>query len=153
MLGLLPGAGGTQRVPKLAGIPTALDLALTGKTLKADKAKKLGLVDLLVDPIGPGIHDSQTNTMNYLEKTAINAAKDLASGKLKVNRQKTGLVNKVTEYAFGLDFVKNCVFRKARDQVMRMSGGLYPAPLRILDVIRTGVDKGIDDGLAAEREG
>lgn len=54
MLGLLPGAGGTQRVPKLAGIPTALDLALTGKTLKADKAKKLGLVDLLVDPIGPG---------------------------------------------------------------------------------------------------
>lgn len=54
MLGLLPGAGGTQRVPKLAGIPTALDLALTGKTLKADKAKKLGLVDLLVDSIGPG---------------------------------------------------------------------------------------------------
>lgn len=54
MLGLLPGAGGTQRVPKLGGIPTALDLTLTGKTIKADKAKKLGLVDLLVDTIGPG---------------------------------------------------------------------------------------------------
>lgn len=54
MLGLLPGAGGTQRVPKLAGIPTALDIALTGKSLKAVKAKKLSLVDLVVDTIGPG---------------------------------------------------------------------------------------------------
>lgn len=54
MLGLLPGAGGTQRVPKLAGIPAALDIALTGKSLKAVKAKKLALVDLVVDTIGPG---------------------------------------------------------------------------------------------------
>lgn len=153
MLGLLPGAGGTQRVPKLAGIPTALDLALTGKTLKADKAKKLGLVDLLVDPLGPGLQDAQTNTINYLEKVAIHAAKDLASGKLKVNRQKTGFVNKATEFAMGFDFVKDLIFKKAREQVMKMSGGLYPAPLRILDVIRTGVDKGFEAGLAAEREG
>ena len=64
-----------------------------------------------------------------LEKVALNAAKDLASGKLKVNRQKTGVVNKVTEFAMGLDFVKDFVFKKARDQVMKMSGGLYPAPL------------------------
>lgn len=42
MLGLLPGSGGTQRVPKLASVPTALDLELTGKNVKADKAKKLG---------------------------------------------------------------------------------------------------------------
>lgn len=129
MLGLLPGAGGTQRVPKLAGIPTALDLALTGKTLKADKAKKLGLVDLLVDTIGPGLYDAQTNTMLNLEKVAINAAKDIASGKLKVNREKSGAVHKITEFAMGLEFVKNFIFKKARDQVMKMSGGLYPAPL------------------------
>lgn len=67
--------------------------------------------------------------MMNLEKVAINAAKDIASGKLKINRQKTGVVNKVTEFAMGLDFVKNFVFKKARDQVMKMSGGLYPAPL------------------------
>lgn len=54
MLGLLPGAGGTQRTRQLTSIPTALDLALTGKTIKADRAKKLGLVDLLVAPLGPG---------------------------------------------------------------------------------------------------
>lgn len=55
MLGLLPGAGGTQRTRKLTSIPTALDLALTGKTIKSDKAKKLGLVDMLVSPLGPGM--------------------------------------------------------------------------------------------------
>lgn len=84
MLGLLPGAGGTQRLPKLTSVPTALDLELTGKTVKADKAKKLGIVDLLVAPLGPGLKSAQESTMEYLEKTAILAAKDLASGKLKV---------------------------------------------------------------------
>lgn len=42
------------RLPALTSIPTTLDLALTGKTVKADKAKKLGIVDLLVSPLGPG---------------------------------------------------------------------------------------------------
>lgn len=55
MLGLLPGGGGTQRLPRLAGIPSALDLELTGKTVKADKAKKMRIVDQLVDPLGPGL--------------------------------------------------------------------------------------------------
>lgn len=41
-------------MPVLTSIPTTLDLALTGKTVKADKAKKLGIVDLLVSPLGPG---------------------------------------------------------------------------------------------------
>ena len=52
MLGLLPGAGGTQRLPRLLPIPTALDMMLTGKTIKADKAKKMGLVDQVVQPLG-----------------------------------------------------------------------------------------------------
>lgn len=84
MLGLLPGGGGTQRLPKLTSVPTALDLELTGKTVKADKAKKLGIVDLLVAPLGPGLQSAEANTIAYLEQTAILAAKDLASGKLKV---------------------------------------------------------------------
>lgn len=55
MLGLLPGSGGTMRLPQLTSIPTALDLELTGKSVRADKAKKLGMVDLLVEPLGPGL--------------------------------------------------------------------------------------------------
>ena len=52
MLGLLPGAGGTQRLPRLLPIPTALDMMLTGKTIKADRAKRMGLVDQIVQPLG-----------------------------------------------------------------------------------------------------
>jgi enoyl-CoA hydratase / long-chain 3-hydroxyacyl-CoA dehydrogenase len=151
MLGLLPGAGGTQRVQRLTSIPTTLDLALTGKTVKADRAKKLGLVDLLVTPLGPGLQDSQTTTIQYLEKVAVGIAKDLASGKMKINREKTGFAAQATDFVMGIDFVKNQIFKKARQQVMKMSGGLYPAPLRILDVVRVGSDKGFEAGLEAER--
>ncbi|XP_055593317.1 trifunctional enzyme subunit alpha, mitochondrial [Uranotaenia lowii] len=153
MLGLLPGAGGTQRLPKLTSIPTALDMALTGKNIKADKAKKLGLVDLLVNPLGPGLKTAEQNTIEYLEKTAIQVAKDLATEKMKINRKKSGLVNSITEFAFSIDWVKEKVFAKAREQVMKLSGGLYPAPLKILDVIRVGVDKGFEAGSEAERKG
>ncbi|CRK99700.1 CLUMA_CG012970, isoform A [Clunio marinus] len=151
MLGLLPGAGGTHRVRRLSSIPTTLDLALTGKTIKADRAKKLGLVDLLVDPLGPGLEDASMNTINYLEKVAIDIAKDISSGKIKVNREKTGIVNKATEFVMGIDFVKDQIFKRARQQVMKMSAGLYPAPLKILDIVRVGCDKGMDAGLEAER--
>lgn len=51
MLGLLPGCGGTQRLPKLVGAATALDMLLTGKTIKPDKAKKMGLVDFVTSPL------------------------------------------------------------------------------------------------------
>lgn len=67
MLGLLPGGGGTQRLPLLISLPNALDLELTGKTVKADKAKKMGIVDLLVDPLGPGTSSADIRTMEYLE--------------------------------------------------------------------------------------
>lgn len=54
MLGLLPGGGGTQRLPQIVSIPTALDMMLTGKQLKADRARKVGLVDNLANRLGPG---------------------------------------------------------------------------------------------------
>lgn len=153
MLGLLPGGGGTQRLPKLTSIPTALDMELTGKTVKADRAKKLGIVDLLVNPLGPGLKPADVTTMEYLENVAINIAKDIASGKLKVDREKKGLTDKLMNFALGIEFVKNKIFDKATQQVMKMSGGLYPAPLKIIDVIKKGVDAGPVAGYEAERKG
>lgn len=153
MLGLLPGGGGTQRMPVLTSIPTTLDLALTGKTVKADKAKKLGIVDLLVSPLGPGTGFPEENTMKYLENVAVQVAKDIASGNMKVDRSKKGLVSKATSMAMQLEFVKNIIFKKAKEQVMKASRGLYPAPLKILDVVRTGVDKGPTAGYEAEAQG
>lgn len=67
-LGLLPGAGGTQRLPKLIPITEALSIMLTGKTLPAVKAKKIGLIDCIVQPIGAGIKPADENNYNYLEQ-------------------------------------------------------------------------------------
>ncbi|XP_012225158.1 trifunctional enzyme subunit alpha, mitochondrial isoform X2 [Linepithema humile] len=153
MLGLLPGGGGTQRLPKLTALPTALDMILTGKTLKADRAKRLGLVDIVVNRLGPGAGTAEENTMRYLEETAIKAARDIAAGKLKVERGPKSFVDKITQHVLSYNFVKDQIFKKARAQVMKMTGGLYPAPLKILEVIRTGLDKGPAAGFDAEAKG
>lgn len=67
MLGLLPGGGGTQRLPKLVSMPTVLDMALTGKSYRADKALKVGLVDQLVTPLGPGL-STPTERLVYIHR-------------------------------------------------------------------------------------
>ena len=153
MLGLLPGSGGTQRTKKLVGLPNALDMALTGKMIKADKAKKMGLVDSLVDPIGPGLMNPDARTLEYLEEVAIQAAKNLAKGDLKAKRGPKNTMEKVMDSALKYDFVKDYIFKKARAQVMKATNGVYPAPLKILEVIRTGLDKGDKLGLEAEAKG
>ncbi|XP_047346536.1 trifunctional enzyme subunit alpha, mitochondrial [Vespa velutina] len=150
MVGLLPGAGGTQRLPKLISIPNTLDMTLTGKTLKAKKAKTIGLVDMLVNRLGPGVASSEENTIHYLEENAIKAAKDIANGNLKIDRNSKSIQNKIMDYALTFEFVKDQIFKRAKNQVMKISGGLYPAPLKILEVVRAGIDKGLTVGYEAE---
>lgn len=70
-LGLLPGSGGTQRLPRLVSVPDALDMTLTGKMVKAKKAKSIGIVDLLVEPLGPGTTSPEARTLEYLESVAV----------------------------------------------------------------------------------
>ena len=57
------------------GLPSALDIALTGRNIRADKAKKMGLVDQLIDPLGPGVKSPADRTMEYLEEVAVQTAK------------------------------------------------------------------------------
>lgn len=71
------------------------------------------------------------NTAKYLESVAIQVAKDIASGKIKVDRQKKGIVANLTARAMQWDWVKNIIFNKAKEQVMKASKGLYPAPLKV----------------------
>lgn len=66
-----------------------------------------------------------------MEKVAVETAKNLASGALTVDRTKKGLFNTVLNFALQFNFVKDQVFGKAKQQVMKLSGGLYPAPLRV----------------------
>uniref|UniRef100_A0A8R1DTY7 Trifunctional enzyme subunit alpha, mitochondrial n=1 Tax=Caenorhabditis japonica TaxID=281687 RepID=A0A8R1DTY7_CAEJA len=138
MLGLLPGAGGTYRLPRHVPVQTVFDMMLTGKKIKADKAKKLGIIDQVIQPLGDGLGPASENTHKYLESVAVNTARDLANGKLKINREKKfldKLTHSVMTSAFVLD---NVVLKMARDKVLKMTAGNYPAPLKIMDVVRTG---------------
>lgn len=152
LLGLLPGAGGTQRLPRLVSLPNALDMMLTGRTIRADKAKKMGLVDLLVDPLGPGIKPPEERTLEYLEEVAIKTAQDLSQKKLKIERTRP-LFERVLTMALKFNFVRDQIFGKAKKQVLSQTRGLYPAPLKILEVVRTGLEKGATVGYAAESDG
>jgi enoyl-CoA hydratase/long-chain 3-hydroxyacyl-CoA dehydrogenase len=137
MLGLLPGAGGTVRLPRLIGIQAALPMLLTGKTLKAAQAKKAGLVDSVADP-------------HALEHAALLAAAALADGTLKPVRQFSGLKGVTETLLTKTSIGRNFVFKKAREQVMKQTAGKYPAPLAILDVVQRGFEAGVDAGFEAE---
>lgn len=155
MLGLLPGAGGTQRLPRLVGLPTALDMMLTGKTIKAVKAKKLGLVDRVIEQLGPGTVDSKTNSMRHLENVAVQVAQSLADGKLKVHRGKpwTNVAGLSHNVPLTVKPVRDFVFKKATETVMKKTKGLYPAPLEIIKAAQEGLDKGLDSGYVQESKG
>ena len=138
MLGLLPGGGGTQRLPALVGVANALDIMLTGKSIRAFKAKKMGLVDAITVPYG-------------LEDAAVLACQRLISGEISHKEPKKKPSEKAMEAALEDNPAGRAImFRQARAQVMEKTGGLYPAPLAIIDVVEAGVSKGAAAGYAEE---
>lgn len=74
-LGLLPGAGGTQRILEKLSLSDALDLLLTGREIKAIKAKAMGLVDILVEPIRSDIQNIDNENIERLQSIAIEKVK------------------------------------------------------------------------------
>jgi enoyl-CoA hydratase/long-chain 3-hydroxyacyl-CoA dehydrogenase len=140
MLGLLPGGGGTQRLPRLVGLTAALDMLLTGKTIRAQKAKRMGLVDQVTIPFG-------------LKDAAITACQRLISGELKRVDRKDRLPGSEKMKEAALEDTaagRAVVFSQARSSVMDKTLGLYPAPLAIIDVVEAGFGHHQDDGYAIE---
>ncbi len=135
-LGLLPGLGGTQRLPRRVGLPAALDMALTGRSVYARRARRMGLVDAAVP-------------RESLLADAIRVAQGLAAGSWSrpgprqappwspQRLQRTALARPL-------------VWRSAQRSVAKASGGHYPAPPRILEAIRAGVERGPAAGFEAE---
>ncbi|XP_069881270.1 trifunctional enzyme subunit alpha, mitochondrial [Dipodomys merriami] len=151
LLGILPGAGGTQRLPKMVGVPAAFDMMLTGRNIRADRAKKMGLVDQLVEPLGPGIKPPEDRTIEYLEEIAVTFAKGLADKKISTKRNK-GLIEKLTSYAMNIPFVRQQIYKTVEEKVRKQTKGLYPAPLKIIDAVKTGLEQGNDAGYLAESQ-
>ena len=133
-LGLIPGAGGTQRLPRKIGLTAGLDLILTGKHVRAKKALQLGLIDELVHP-------------SILRTISIQRAREVAEGRRKSESHSGGLK--------GVLLDKNpagraIVLRKAREQTMAKSRGNYPALIAAIDAVATGYEKGIAEGYRDE---
>jgi 3-hydroxyacyl-CoA dehydrogenase/enoyl-CoA hydratase/3-hydroxybutyryl-CoA epimerase len=132
-LGILPGWGGSTRLPRRIGIAEALDLILTGKTVVGRKALRLGLVDALLP-----------------DARFLDQVRDFALARLDRPRQDER----------GLDFKellleKNPVGRKilfdqARKKTLEQTRGHYPAPLRAIEVVRVGIEDGVQAGFDAE---
>jgi len=150
MLGLLPAGGGSTRLPRLVSVTTALDMLLTGKNIKPKKAKSIGLVDLVVEPLGPGVGPADVITHQHLERVAFQTAKDLADGKLKVERVRPFAERATNYFLSRRPLLDSVVLRMARDKVMKQTHGNYPAPLKILDVVRAGLTNGPDAGYEME---
>lgn len=150
MLGLLPGAGGTQRLPKLIDIPLALQMCLSAKKLRAKQAKKAGLVDLLVAPVGPDFDG--TRSLEKLEDVACMRAAQLADGKIKINRKRPLMEDLTRKAIVHIPPARDFVFNKAKDTVMKMTNGLYPSPLKILEVVKAGIETPGAKGFELERK-
>ncbi|MFY9550936.1 MAG: 3-hydroxyacyl-CoA dehydrogenase NAD-binding domain-containing protein, partial [Thermoanaerobaculia bacterium] len=134
-LGIFPAWGGCTRLPRVVGLSAALDLILTGKSLDAKRARKIGLVDEAVPaPI--------------LESWArLFARSKLGTPKPPMLRKKKSPGELLLE---DTPIGRRVVFSKARDRVMEQTGGHYPAPLEALEVIEEGYGKPIAVGLEAE---
>ena len=133
-LGLIPGAGGTQRLPRLIGVRAALDMILTGKNVRAKKALQIGLIDELVHPA-------------ILRDLAIQRARDIADGTRKHSRHRNGMAGLLLdENPAG----RRIVLNKAREETLKKTHGHFPAPLAAIDAIAAGYSGGTSHGYREE---
>jgi 3-hydroxyacyl-CoA dehydrogenase/enoyl-CoA hydratase/3-hydroxybutyryl-CoA epimerase len=134
-LGIFPAWGGCTRLPRVVGLAAALDLILTGKSLDARRAKKIGLVD---EAVPAAIFDDWARRF---------ARGKLGSGKPPTRRGPRDFAARALE---ATPIGRKVVFSKARESVLKQTGGHYPAPLEALEVVEEGWGKPVAVGLASE---
>ncbi|MFZ2492809.1 MAG: 3-hydroxyacyl-CoA dehydrogenase NAD-binding domain-containing protein, partial [Thermoanaerobaculia bacterium] len=129
-LGIYPAWGGTTKLPRLIGLPAALDIVLNGKTVDGKRARKMGLVDEVVDP---GI------LLDVAKQLAARGKRGKDSGRTKLLVEGNPLARKV-------------IFGKARKAVLNQTRGKYPAPLAAIEVMAAGMSGSVERGLESEIE-
>ena len=144
-LGLLPGGGGTQRLPRLIGLGNALRLLLSGRQVAGDEALALGLVDAVV-------------SRERLLEAAIERALGMGGLHRRMGRPLVPprVASPFNRRGFSELLVarnpigRQLLFARVRRQTLDKTRGNYPAPERILEVVRKGLEQGIAAGFAAE---
>lgn len=129
LLGLLPGAGGTQRLPRLVGAEAALDMITSGKKVGAKQALQMGLVDRLAD--------------NQVIDDAITYAKQLSHAKTALRR--------VSEMTVNTDVLGDSFFDDYRKTLAKTRRG-FSAPQACVDAVELAATKDFEDGLQGERQ-
>jgi len=137
-LGLIPGAGGTQRLPRLIGLTQALDLILTGKHIPAKKALKMGLVDEVVRP-GILLNVARMRTLELL-----NSCLNIRKARRTASERTQQIL--LEQNVFG----RNMVLSKAKKEIIKKTGGNYPAPIKALQAIAAGFSQSRDKGYQEE---
>jgi 3-hydroxyacyl-CoA dehydrogenase/alkylation response protein AidB-like acyl-CoA dehydrogenase/enoyl-CoA hydratase/carnithine racemase len=127
LLGLLPAWGGSTRLPRLIGLPRALNVILAGKTLAAKQALKCGMVDQLAPA-------------EYIVDVA---ARMVSRGKPR--RAGHRLVNN--------RLAASAIAARVRSQLLKKTRGHYPAVSEALEVVTRGISRSIPESLALERDG
>jgi 3-hydroxyacyl-CoA dehydrogenase/enoyl-CoA hydratase/3-hydroxybutyryl-CoA epimerase len=133
-LGLLPGGGGTQYLPRLVGVQEGLTMMLTGKNTYPRKARDIGLVDALIHP--PGLYEA-----------AKRAVRQLVNGNLTAGPKTPSITDRILE---DNPLSRRIIYRQARRRTEARTNGHYPAPPRIIDAVRKGMERGLDPGLDTE---
>ncbi|HKU00556.1 MAG TPA: 3-hydroxyacyl-CoA dehydrogenase NAD-binding domain-containing protein [Paraburkholderia sp.] len=138
-LGLLPGAGGTQRTPRLIGAQAALSLMLSGRHVGAQEALKLGLVDRVGasdDILAEGLAYAQALLANHTN------AHTNAHAHVRRTRDAQGLADRAAAQA---------AIDAARADTAKNSRGLF-SPLKIVDCVQAALDESFEEGLRFERK-
>ncbi len=135
-LGLIPGLGGTQRLPRLIGLKAALELIMSGENIDVRQAKEIGLVDQIVDS-------------DILIETAANRALELITQNYDRAQTKIDRELKSEESDGGAQ--KRLNLLKITDRAVRVrTRGLYPAPRKAIESIQKGLEEGLEIGLKNE---
>ncbi|HMO02165.1 MAG TPA: 3-hydroxyacyl-CoA dehydrogenase NAD-binding domain-containing protein [Oligoflexia bacterium] len=124
-LGIIPGFGGTQRLPRIIGLIKALNIILNGKNLRPKEALKIGLIDKLVNN----------------QKEGLKLAEEILRVKPKTNAQKQHLTN--------LPLIRDIIISSARKKVRNLP---YPALNMAINAVAYGLAQGLSNGLKKEAE-
>jgi 3-hydroxyacyl-CoA dehydrogenase/enoyl-CoA hydratase/carnithine racemase len=139
-LGILPGFGGTQRLPRLIGVPAALDMITTGKTIFPRQALRMGLVEGMVTSIPSAVRTLESIQKEVLVQAAIAQARLLCSA--PVRRRALPL----SQRFLSLPVVRTLLCRYVRHLVLKRVRHFYPAPLRAIEAVRRGMHRSILEG-------
>jgi 3-hydroxyacyl-CoA dehydrogenase/enoyl-CoA hydratase/3-hydroxybutyryl-CoA epimerase len=141
-LGIIPGFGGTQRLPRLVGLPAAVDLILTGKTIDAGRAERMGLVDQAVPAAL-----LRARAEAWL-RHAVERSKHTGRWARLMPRAKRRVSARIAQAAP----VRPIVFALARRRLRATLSGDYPAPFAALDAIDESFHVPLEAGLKHEAE-